>query len=44
MRTEALRELADKLRRESRTTKVVKSAQVLEATAGLERLRRFLLR
>lgn len=43
-RTEEMRALAQKIRDTGRTQKVVKSAKVLEAAAGLERFRRYLRR
>lgn len=44
MVSEDLRKAAEKLRKEAQNERVVKSAQALEALAGLEKLKRFMLR
>lgn len=44
MVSEKLREAARKLRKEAQKERTVKSAQTLEALAGLEKFKRFLLR
>jgi hypothetical protein len=44
MTGDELRQAAATLRKEAKVRKTVKSAQALEALAGLEKLKRFLLR
>ena len=44
MVSDELRKAAEKLRKEAQKERVVKSAQALEALAGLEKFKRFLLR
>lgn len=44
MTGDELRKAATALRKEAQVRKTVKSAQVLEALTGLEKLKRFLLR